>query len=311
MIELTLAKSEDGIKINKYLKKVLPSIPDSLLYKLFRKKYFKINDKVSKGTETIHVGDKIKLFLSDDTYKKYRKCEKAVVKESKSNKSFDKNQIIYEDDNVIIFNKPVGLLSQGDTKDSISANSILCDYIKKEKNELFAGSIVNRLDRNTEGIIIFAKTYIASREISKMIKEGNLEKHYKTLVNGVVKKDEEMLTHLFKKDEKNNKAIIKETKSKIDGYTEVKLIYKVIKRYKESTLLDINLLSGKSHQIRAQLAYIGYPIICDKKYMDSETYKKNVEKYKKVSQELTCYMIKFGKFDNEILDNISNKKFVI
>lgn len=311
MKELTLTKSEDGIKINKYLKKVLPSIPDSLLYKLFRKKYFKINDKVSKGTETVHDGDKIKLFLSDDTYKKYEKNEKSTLKDSKKHKDFDKKQIVYEDDNVIIFNKPVGLLSQGDTKDSISVNSILCDYIKNERNVLFAGSIVNRLDRNTNGIIIFAKTYIASREISKMIKEGNLEKHYKTLVNGVVKKDEETLTHLYKKDEKNNKAIIREAKGKLDGYNEVKLIYKVIKRYKDSTLLDINLLSGKSHQIRAQLAYIGHPIICDKKYMDIETYKANVEKYKKVSQELTCYMIKFGKFDNETLKDISNKKFVL
>lgn len=312
MKKIIITKSEDGMRLNKYLKKIFPNIPDSLLYKLIRKKYFELNNKRTEGNEVLKQGDCLFIFLADETFDKF-----VAKKESKNDlnidKSFVKSHIVYEDDNVIIFDKPVGMLSQGDKSNDESVNTILNSYMGNKKNGLFRPSVVNRLDRNTSGLIIFAKTYVAAREISKMIKSGFLQKRYKTIVNGIIKKDEGELINLFAKDENNNKAIIKDydKNSKLSNkYSIVKLQYKVLQRFKINTLLDINLLTGKSHQIRAQLAHIGHPIICDKKYMDDKIYKENIKEYGYKSQVLNCYKIKFSKFDNENLKYLSNKQFL-
>lgn len=284
---------------------------DSLLNKLIRKKYFEVNGKKANGKEILYENDIVSMHLSDETFDKFF----VDNVEFYSNKDIDlldiKNRIVYEDDNVIIFNKPVGMLSQGDKSGDLSVNTILNEYYVNTAN-IFKPSVVNRLDRNTEGIIIFAKTYIAAKEISKMIKDGNIEKHYKATVNGILKNDNMTLTNLYKKDEKNNKAIIRDYNGKLlDGYSLVKLEYKVISRNKNSTDIDINLITGKSHQIRAQMAYIGHPLVCDRKYMDIDTYRKNVKDYKLKSQKLICYKIKFGKFENDLLKKLSNKMFKI
>lgn len=299
------------MRLNKYLKKAFPNIPDSLLYKLIRKKYFELNNKKTEGNEILKQGDCLSVFLGDETFNMF-----VGNKESKSGLSVDKHyvksRIIYEDDNVIIFDKPVGMLSQGDKTNDESVNTVLNAYLGKIKDTKFKPSVVNRLDRNTSGLIIFAKNYVAAREISKMIKDNILQKRYKTIVNGIVKKDTDELVNLFAKDEKNNKAIIKDyNNSKLsDKYSIVKLQYKVLKRLKNNTVLDINLLTGKSHQIRAQLSYIGHPVICDKKYMDDKMYRDNVKEYGYKSQVLNCYKVKFGKFDNEDLKYLSNKQFL-
>lgn len=278
-------------------------MPDSLIYKLLRKKYFKVNDKKAEGIEILKEGDKVSVFLGEDTYEKY-----VTKKEVKTNVIKKIDNIVYEDDNIIVYNKPVGMLSQGVNKSDISVNSILNGYVNSN-SYIYNPSIVNRLDRNTCGLIIFAKTYIASREISKMIKEEKLIKHYSTIVNGIVKNDSDTLTHLYKKDERNNMAIIKDYNDKVpDGYSIVKLKYKVLKRIKEFTYLDIELITGKSHQIRAELSYIGHPIICDRKYMSSKLYDENVTAFNKKTQELCCYMIRFSTFDNDLLKYLDNKE---
>ena len=186
MKSIVISKNEDGIKLLKYLKNIFKDMPDSLLHKLLRKKYFKINDKKADGDEILDVD--IEDYLG--------------------------KRIIYEDDNIIIYNKSTNLLSQSDKSGDLSVNDILYSYVTKQKNEFvgnynFRPSIINRLDRNTEGLIIFAKTYLASRLISDMIKNNSIEKHYKTIVNGIVEKDNDILINLYKKDIKNNKIMIK------------------------------------------------------------------------------------------------------
>ena len=324
MKSIVISKNEDGIKLLKYLKNIFKDMPDSLLHKLLRKKYFKVNDKKADGDEILKTNDILSIFFADETFDKfYSNNTKLDKNDTIDLNSIDEefylgDKIIYEDDNVIIYNKPVNLLSQSDKSGELSVNDILYSYVSKQNNELdgnynFRPSIMNRLDRNTEGIIIFAKTYQASRIISEMIKNNNIEKHYKTIVNGIIEKDSDTLINLYKKDEKNNKAIIKEYRIDYnkDEYSVVKLKYKVLSRNLENTILDIDLITGKSHQIRSQLSYIGHPIICDKKYMDDKLYSDNVKKYGYKYQKLICYYIKFGDFNNDDFKYLTNKEFVL
>ena len=323
MKELIVKKNEEGLRIDKYLNKVLAKMPLATYHKLLRKKYFEINDLSAKGNEILSNGDHIKIFLSDDTYDSFVASRNCTGKPNNRRgehcepecmgELHEPHRIIYEDDQIILYNKPVGLLSQGDKSGDESVNTILNNYLgTKVKNSAFIPSVVNRLDRNTSGIIIFAKNYIAAREISKMIKDNAIEKHYLALSNGIFKKDSDNLVNLLKKDEKANKSIIKEYKGKIpSGYSKVELVYKVLKRYDDYTLLDIDLITGKSHQIRAQLSYIGHPIVCDKKYMDGSLYAKNLSSFKSKTQKLSCYRIKFGRFTDDSLRHLSNKEFKI
>ena len=312
MKSLKLTKSEEGITLVKYLKKVFKTMPNSLFQKLLRKKYFEINNKKAGGNEILHAGDVVSIYLSDETFEKfYDKLSSDSSEKSTKSLPDISDRIVYEDDNVIIFNKPVGMLSQGDKSGDESVNTVLNKYLGIQ-NSAFKASVVNRLDRNTEGLIIFAKTYVAAREISKMIKNGLIEKRYKATINGILEEDSGELVNLFKKDERDNKAIIKEYNGKIiNGYSLIKLKYKVIKKTKATEDIDIDLITGKSHQIRAQFSYIGHPLISDKKYMDLDLYRKNVKESGLKSQKLICYKIKFGKFDEESLNNLSNKIFKI
>lgn len=325
MKKFIIKKNEDGISLNKYLKKIFVNMPLSTYNKLLRKKYFEINNKKASGKEELHENDVINVFLSDETFEKF--IDKKSTK--KNNLSYSdrklkhdtnkkniidiKNNIVYEDDNVIIYDKEEGLLSQGDKTNDVSVNTILNGYLKTDENRgKFVPSAINRLDRNTRGIIIFAKTYIAAKTISQMIKSRNVEKHYIAVVNGIIKKNSDRLVNLLKKDEKNNKVTLKEYKENVpDGYSKVELEYKVVKKYKNATLVDINLITGKSHQIRAQFSFIGHPLIADKKYMNYDLYKENVEEYGEKTQRLICYKIKFGIFDEDKLKNLDNKEFKI
>ena len=331
MKKIIVDKSEDGIKLIRYLKNIFKDMPDSLIYKLIRKKYFKVNGKVADGKETLMTDDSIEMYLSEDTFNKFynnkNKCSN--TKSTKKDIRFDmdsvKASIVYEDDNLIIFNKGQGLLSQGDGSSNVSVNDLLNEYLQKKNlvNKIgdnstikgsynFVPSVVNRLDRNTEGLIIFAKTYLFSREISKMISENKIEKHYKTIVNGMMNNKNGALVNLYKKDEKNNIAIIKDIDENVDnGYSIVKLKYEVIDSKEMFSLLDINLITGKSHQIRAQLSYINHPIICDKKYMDKALYEENIHKFGFRNQKLVCYKIKFSDFKHNSLKHLSNKEFEI
>lgn len=327
MKELIVKKNEEGLRFDKYLKKILAKMPLATYHKLLRKKYFEINDLSAKGNEILSNGDHIKIFLSDDTYENFvihrseqdkrrgepTKSRGGCFEPNRTGELCEPKRIIYEDDQIILYNKPSGLLSQGDKSGDESVNTILNNYLGTKTNgTAFIPSVVNRLDRNTSGIIIFAKNYIAARELSKMIKKNEIKKHYLTLVNGEIKKDSDVLINLLKKDEKTNKSIIKEYKGKVpSGYSKVELIYKVLKRYDSYTLLDIDLITGKSHQIRAQLSYIGHPIVCDKKYMDGDLYAENTSRFKSKTQKLSCYKIKFGSFIEDSLKHLNNKEFKI
>lgn len=328
MKKITIGKTEDGIKLHRYLKNIFKSMPNSLQQKLIRKKYFEVNGKAADGNEILNANDVLTIYLGDDTFNKFytrdvysNDLNSNKQNNTKSENSYSKliNSIIYEDDNLIIFNKWAGLLSQSDKKDCESVNTLLNNYLDANKSVKddedilykYRPSVVNRLDRNTEGLIIFAKTYLFAREVSKMIRDNRIDKYYKTIVNGNLKSDEGTLINLYKKDEKKNIAIIDDIENKElkQGFTTVKLEYKVLERNSDVSVLDIKLITGKSHQIRSQLSHIGHPIICDKKYMDISLYRDNVKKYKYKMQKLICYKITLGSFENEELKYLSYKSY--
>ena len=332
MKELIVKKCDDGITLNKYLQKIFINMPQGTYKKLLRKKYFEINNIKATGKEILTENDIISVYLSDETYEKFVKKKKTndrvqhleehsittndktkLISQNEKNDFYNKyikNRIIYEDDNIIVYNKDVGILSQDNKKDSISVNKILNTYLNvNTTNVAFVPSVVHRLDRNTSGIIIFAKNYIAAKELSYMIKNDELEKHYIAAVNGRIDGSGKLI-HILKKDEKKNKVVVKEFNGLVPpGYSKVELEYNVLVASDIASIVDINLITGKSHQIRAQFSYISHPLISDKKYMDIKLYKDNVEKFGSKEQILLSYKLKFGSFTDKSMTYLNNKTF--
>lgn len=299
MTELYIKENEEGKKLSKYLKGYLVEVSDGFIYKMLRKKNILLNDKKATGFETIKSGDKISIFFKDETIEKLTKGSSDKYEDLIKVDASDID-IIYEDDDMMIIDKPIGVLSQKTKSEDVSINEIALKHmidngeLDSEKYKTYKPSIVNRIDMNTMGLIIFAKNYKASVDLSSKIKNREIEKYYIALVNGIVKNDKEKIIAYLSKDENVNKVNVigEEYYNKLCdnndntnvGYEKIETEYEVIERRKDTTLLKIKLITGRSHQIRAHLSYIGHPIVGDKKYMVSDMYKMNVERYKKTTQ---------------------------
>ena len=322
MKKIIINEKDNGMTLIKYLRKLFPQMNEGLLHKLLRKKYFKVNSIKATGNEVLNTNDEIFIYLSNDTIDKYSFKETEVRKSARIDFDEIRDRIVYEDSNIIIFNKPYGMLSQGVDKEDISVNSLLRSYVSHNrergiKDNLFIPSIVNRLDRNTEGLIIFAKNYISAKYLSLAISKSLIKKYYIALVYGIVKKDNDYLTNILTKDKINNIVSLKKYSAKNplpEGYTKVELKYKVINRYEFTTLVEIELITGKSHQIRSQFLDIGHPLVGDKKYYlntNNIYYEKNKLNIHKFAQRLVCYKVVFNNIDSKELKYLDGKEFVI
>lgn len=300
MKNVIIKKSEEGKRLDKYMISYLSSATSSFIYKMLRKKNILLNNKKASGKEIIKYGDVISIFFSDETFDKFTKKKKDIYDDIDkiSKKDLDKLNIIYEDENMMIIDKPAGILSQKSKKSDISINElcikhmILNNEIDEESIKSFKPSVVNRIDRDTLGLIIFAKNYKSAKYLSDDIRNRKVDKYYLAIVNGVIKDDKKSLKAYIKKDEKINKVNISNVKK--EGYDIIETEYEVLKRGKDITFLKIKLLTGKTHQIRAQFAYLGYPILGDSKYMSKVLYDMNVRKYKIKTQALLSYELVIG-----------------
>ena len=291
-----------GQRIDKYIRKYLNNAPLSFIYKLFRKKDIKVNGKRVDINYILCENDTINIYINEDAFLEFNN-NKTILK---SNNNLD---IIYEDENILIINKDPGVLvHEGEDNNKVNTlnNDIL--YYLKQKNEysesdMFTPSCVHRLDRNTSGLIIAAKTLVASKELLELFKQKEyIKKEYITLVSGNCK-DEMTIDKPLLKNEKEK--FVKVDKNGLTAITK----YKKIISNEEYSLLKVHILTGRTHQIRVHMASINHPVINDDKYGDFKVNKNFITKHKYKYQLLHSHKISFKEISG-VLSYLSNKEFI-
>lgn len=304
MQEIIVTANEAGQRFDKMLAKYLNEAPKSFIYKMLRKKNIVLNGKKATGNEKLAVGDSVKLFLADETIEKFSKLEVVHTK--------TKLDIIYEDEHVMLINKPVGMLSQkAEAKDESLVEHIISylldsKQLTEEELRKFKPSICNRLDRNTSGLVVAGKSLAGLQTMGELFKDRSLKKYYRCLVAGRIDKKQYIKGYL-KKDEATNKVKVTQ-KEELDSLP-IETEYEPIWTQDSCTLLEVHLITGRTHQIRAHLASQKHPIIGDYKYGNRKINDDYKKRYQLQSQLLHAYRLEMPKMQGD-LQKLSNKTFV-
>lgn len=295
LISYKIDINDAGMRLDRYVRKLLPNAKASLLYKSIRKKNITLNGKKAKQEDTVRVGDTVEIYFSDETLEKFSKTPRKI--EGKFPK------IVVETEDFIVINKPVGVLSHGTGK-KFERNTVddMLSYLIHTKSynprleNTFTPSICNRLDRNTSGLILGAKTAKGLREANRWIRRRDLGKYYLTLVEGHLKAERTVENRLEKDGGKNR---VREGK---DGKA-AKGIYRPIAYRDGYTLVEVELVTGRTHQIRQQLSSIGLSVVGDQKYG------KKSERFPRLHHQLLhAYRMVFPKTD--LFPELSEKTIV-
>lgn len=288
MQKITINKNDAGQRIDKYLTKSFKNLPTSLMYKYIRKKRIKLNGKRCEISSRLSEGDIIELYINDEFFEKSEKQYDFL-------KAPNKIDILYEDSNILLLDKKPGLIVHPDENyhfDSLISRVTHYLYDKHEfnpeKENSFAPALVNRIDRNTGGIVIAAKNAESLRILNQKMKNRELKKIYLCIVHGTLKNKAGILSAYLDKNEKQNRVYISSNKK--EGLKHIKTKYKVLKEYGKFSLVEVELLTGRTHQIRAHFAFIGHPLLGDGKYGTNELNKGTGFKY----QALYSYKLIFN-----------------
>lgn len=308
MRKLEIGKNEAGQRMDKYLKKYLKEAGSGFLYKMIRKKNILLNDKKAEGKEMLQQGDTITLYLAEETIEKFRGAQDtAVMIPQKKSVKLD---IIYEDEDFLILNKPAGMLSQKAGAKDISMVEYLIEYlvttnqITQEELRTFHPSVCNRLDRNTSGLILAGKTLTGLQSFSQMLKERSMKKYYLALVKGNITKKQHCKAYLWKDAKTNQVRILQQPKKDAEF---IETAYEPLWNGKDCALLKVDLITGKSHQIRAHLASLGYPLAGDPKYGNKSWNKQLQEMTGLKRQFLHAWLVEFPN-DSKRLSALADKK---
>ena len=286
---LLVKKNDAGQRLDKFLSKAVKSLPMSMMYKLIRTKKIKVNRKRTEQNYILQEGDEIQLFIKEEFFDSPEKDTDALFRIT------PKLNILYEDENIMLLNKRPGVLVHED--DEAKENTLIMHvkaYLAQKgeyspnDEQSFAPALCNRIDRNTGGIVIAAKNAEALRVMNEKIKEDKLTKSYLCLVRGVPNPKRAELHAYLKKNSKDN--IVEVRDKAFSGSKEIITVYKVLKTYgNERALLEIDLITGRTHQIRAHMAHNGHGLIGDGKYGVNREEKKHGYKY----QALYAWRLRF------------------
>lgn len=307
MREFIINKNDSGQRIDKFLQKSVPSLPKSLLYKCIRLKRIKLNGKRCQNADFLKENDVLSLYINDEFFEN---CEKDKDNETDTlSKIKSVPKVVYEDNNILIAFKPSGMdVHRGSETSQETLIEIICAYLWRKGEydpaleNSFSPALCNRLDRNTTGLVIAAKNAESLRSLNEAIRERHIQKKYLCICTGKLPSVHSTETAYHKKGQHNLVSI---RKNATDGYKKIVTEYRVLEEKKGLSLVEINLITGRTHQIRAHLAYLGAPVLGDGKYG-------NVAVNKRMGvfrQQLCAYSLTFNTTKG-ILKYLNGKSFV-
>lgn len=311
MREFIIQFNDSGQRLDKFLQKAIPSLSKGMLYKSIRTKNIKLNGKRTDGAVMLSEGDVVRCYINDDFFENTAKVSgKSKDKKYLFLKSSFELKIIYEDDNIIIINKPVGLVVHDDdhkSEDTLIARVLHYLYrsgkYSPEAENSFTPALCNRLDRNTSGLVIAAKNAAALREVNRLIRNNSVHKSYLCITYNIPPKKCDTL-HAYHYRPEGSK-FVKISSRKQPNYHEIITKYNVLAKSDKLALLKIDLITGRTHQIRAHMAFINTPLLGDDKYGNAK-----INKHYHVKYQLLCaYKLTFEAEKDSFLSYLNGKRF--